>query len=76
VAVGGVGDATGLALGEGAGVRVGGATVGDDGLTVAEAGGVTIVSSPPQAAARRTAMARAKLSQPTTNDPLPISYLH
>jgi hypothetical protein len=71
----GVGD-TGEAEGVDVGVGLGSATVGDDGRAVGEAAGVGVFFSPPQATARRIAMARERPSQPTTNGFLPIPNLH
>jgi hypothetical protein len=68
VASDGVGDATGSALAVGVGV----VTVGDDGRDV----DVGVVSSPPQATATNTPIARAHPSQPAANLALLIANLH
>jgi hypothetical protein len=68
VASGSVGDATAPALAVGVAV----VTVGDAGRDV----GVGVVSSPPQATAIRTAIARAHPSHPTANVAHLIPNLH
>jgi hypothetical protein len=71
VAPGG-GDETGVVEGADVGVRLGLAANGDDGRDV----GVGVVSSPPQATAARTAMARETASQLASKLVLLISNLH
>jgi hypothetical protein len=71
VASDGVGE-TGVADGMDGGVRLGLAANGDDGRDV----GVGVVSSPPQATAARTAMARETASQLARKLALLISNLH
>jgi hypothetical protein len=66
------GDETGVADGMDGGVRLGVAATGDDGRDV----GVGVVSSPPQATAARTAMARETTSQLASKLVLLISNLH
>ena len=74
VTSGGVGE-MGETVGVDVGVGLRGATVGDGGRTVAEAGGVGAVSSPPQAAANTITTARKPTSQPKRSRFFPIPYL-